>query len=105
MYEDFSQDHAKKTVTMETHPNLPGPPMASVHPCRYVKVDGCTTKGCNFALRVSRQFPLDYLTFEISDQRLLYVPGSNSGDILFLLNLFVGLFVCLLDNFNIVHKF
>jgi len=35
MYEDVSQDHARKTVTMEIHPNLPGPPMASVHPCRY----------------------------------------------------------------------
>lgn len=34
MYEDVSQDHAKKTVTMETHPHMPGPPMASVHPCR-----------------------------------------------------------------------
>lgn len=34
MYEDFSQDHAKRTVTMETHPHIPGPPMASVHPCR-----------------------------------------------------------------------
>uniref|UniRef100_A0A0B7A7M0 Ubiquitin-like-conjugating enzyme ATG3 n=1 Tax=Arion vulgaris TaxID=1028688 RepID=A0A0B7A7M0_9EUPU len=38
MYEDFSQDHAKKTVTMEGHPNLPGPPMASVHPCRHADV-------------------------------------------------------------------
>nr|CAG4652043.1 EOG090X0AKX [Triops cancriformis] len=38
MYEDFSQDHAKKTVTMETHPHLPGPPMASVHPCRHAEV-------------------------------------------------------------------
>lgn len=38
MYEDFSQDHAKKTVTMEVHPNLPGPPMASVHPCRHAEV-------------------------------------------------------------------
>uniref|UniRef100_A0A1B6CI46 Ubiquitin-like-conjugating enzyme ATG3 n=1 Tax=Clastoptera arizonana TaxID=38151 RepID=A0A1B6CI46_9HEMI len=35
MYEDVSQDHAKKTVTMETHPNLPGPQMASVHPCSF----------------------------------------------------------------------
>lgn len=34
MYEDVSQDHAKRTVTMETHPHIPGPPMASVHPCR-----------------------------------------------------------------------
>lgn len=36
MYEDVSQDHAKKTVTMESHPHLPGPNMASVHPCKYV---------------------------------------------------------------------
>ena len=35
LYEDVSQDHAKKTVTMEAHPHLPGPPLASVHPCRY----------------------------------------------------------------------
>lgn len=34
MYDDVSQDHAKKTVTMESHPHIPGPPMASVHPCR-----------------------------------------------------------------------
>lgn len=38
MYEDFSQDHVKKTVTMEAHPHLPGPPMASVHPCRHAEV-------------------------------------------------------------------
>ncbi|XP_044726809.1 ubiquitin-like-conjugating enzyme ATG3 [Chrysoperla carnea] len=38
MYEDVSQDHAKKTVTMEAHPHLTGPPMASVHPCRHAEV-------------------------------------------------------------------
>jgi ubiquitin-like-conjugating enzyme ATG3 len=38
MYEDISQDHAKKTVTMEEHPHIPGPPMASVHPCRHAEV-------------------------------------------------------------------
>lgn len=38
MYEDVSQDHAKKTVTMESHPNLSGPSMASVHPCRHAEV-------------------------------------------------------------------
>ncbi|XP_071950089.1 ubiquitin-like-conjugating enzyme ATG3 [Antedon mediterranea] len=37
MYEDISQDHAKKTVTMETHPNLPQT-MCSVHPCRHADV-------------------------------------------------------------------
>jgi len=38
MYSDISQDHAKKTVTMEEHPHIPGPPMASVHPCRHAEV-------------------------------------------------------------------
>lgn len=38
MYEDVSQDHAKKTVTMESHPHLSGPNMASVHPCRHAEV-------------------------------------------------------------------
>lgn len=39
MYEDISQDHAKKTVTMEQHPNLPGAGlMASIHPCRHADV-------------------------------------------------------------------
>lgn len=35
MYEDFSADHANKTITMEAHPHLPGPPQASVHPCKH----------------------------------------------------------------------
>ncbi|KAK2151720.1 hypothetical protein LSH36_353g01064 [Paralvinella palmiformis] len=34
MYEDISQDHVHKTVTMEGHPHLSGPPRASVHPCK-----------------------------------------------------------------------
>ncbi|XP_058118936.1 ubiquitin-like-conjugating enzyme ATG3 [Anopheles coustani] len=38
MYDDVSQDHAKKTVTMETHPHLPGPNMASVHPCKHADI-------------------------------------------------------------------
>lgn len=38
MYEDISQDHAKKTVTMTDHPHIPGPPMANVHPCRHADV-------------------------------------------------------------------
>ncbi|XP_023347680.1 ubiquitin-like-conjugating enzyme ATG3 [Eurytemora carolleeae] len=37
MYEDFSADHANKTITMETHPHLPGPPLASVHPCKHAQ--------------------------------------------------------------------
>jgi ubiquitin-like-conjugating enzyme ATG3 len=39
MYEDFSADHANKTITMEAHPHLPdSPPQASVHPCRHAAV-------------------------------------------------------------------
>jgi len=38
MSEDISQDHANKTVTFETHPNLTCSPMASVHPCRHAEV-------------------------------------------------------------------
>jgi ubiquitin-like-conjugating enzyme ATG3 len=39
MYDDISQDHAKKTVTMEQHPHLLGTgPMASIHPCRHADV-------------------------------------------------------------------
>ncbi|XP_077866352.1 ubiquitin-like-conjugating enzyme ATG3 [Saccoglossus kowalevskii] len=37
MYEDISQDHVKKTVTIENHPHLPMT-MASVHPCRHADV-------------------------------------------------------------------
>ena len=37
MFEDFSQDHAKKTVTMETNPHT-GITMASIHPCRHANV-------------------------------------------------------------------
>eukprot|EP00850_Spirogloea_muscicola_P020281 SM000211S06651 [mRNA] locus=s211:181288:183297:- [translate_table: standard] len=32
--EDVSQDHARKTVTIDDHPNMPGK-FASVHPCRH----------------------------------------------------------------------
>ncbi|XP_046852528.1 ubiquitin-like-conjugating enzyme ATG3 [Xenia sp. Carnegie-2017] len=37
MYEDMSQDHAKRTVTIESHPHLPTT-MPSVHPCRHADV-------------------------------------------------------------------
>ena len=38
MYEDFSAEHAKKTITMEAFPHFNSPPMASVHPCRHAEV-------------------------------------------------------------------
>nr|VZI30623.1 unnamed protein product [Spirometra erinaceieuropaei] len=38
MYADFSQDHAKKTVTTESHPHLSGAPMPSIHPCKQADV-------------------------------------------------------------------
>lgn len=34
MYEDISEDHAKKTVTFEAHPHIPNTQMASIHPCK-----------------------------------------------------------------------
>lgn len=38
MFEDFSADHANKTVTMESHPHLDTPPQASIHPCNHASV-------------------------------------------------------------------
>ena len=37
MYEDFSAEHAKKTITSETHPFFPIL-YASIHPCRHAEV-------------------------------------------------------------------
>lgn len=37
MYEDVSQDHAKKTVTMESHPHLPGRLYPYLHVCSCLK--------------------------------------------------------------------
>ena len=49
MYKDVSQDHAKKTVTMESHPHLTSVVAASVHPCRHAeamkKIIGTVTEG------------------------------------------------------------
>lgn len=37
VYQDVSQDHAKKTLTIEPHPHL-GLSMASIHPCKHASV-------------------------------------------------------------------
>ncbi|KAJ1820397.1 E2-like enzyme [Coemansia sp. RSA 2598] len=37
IFEDISEDHAKKTVTIETHPHL-GVQQASIHPCKHAHV-------------------------------------------------------------------
>jgi len=37
IYQDISQDHAKKTVTMEPHPHL-SVTQASIHPCKHSNV-------------------------------------------------------------------
>eukprot|EP01134_Creolimax_fragrantissima_P000866 CFRG0866T1 len=49
MFEDFSQDHARKTVTMESHPHI-SLTMASIHPCKHANVmkriiDNIATQG------------------------------------------------------------
>uniref|UniRef100_A0AC34Q2N9 Ubiquitin-like-conjugating enzyme ATG3 n=1 Tax=Panagrolaimus sp. JU765 TaxID=591449 RepID=A0AC34Q2N9_9BILA len=38
MNEDFSEDHANKTITIEAHPHLNNVQMASIHPCRHAEV-------------------------------------------------------------------
>ncbi|KAJ2599568.1 E2-like enzyme [Coemansia sp. RSA 1804] len=37
IFQDISEDHAKKTVTIETHPHL-GVQQASIHPCKHAHV-------------------------------------------------------------------
>jgi ubiquitin-like-conjugating enzyme ATG3 len=37
VYRDVSEDHAKKTVTIDIHPHL-GIPYANIHPCRHAQV-------------------------------------------------------------------
>lgn len=37
IFEDIAADYAKKTVTMESHPNT-GVKQASIHPCNHAKV-------------------------------------------------------------------
>eukprot|EP00735_Rhodelphis_limneticus_P000968 TRINITY_DN1150_c0_g1::TRINITY_DN1150_c0_g1_i1::g.17352::m.17352 TRINITY_DN1150_c0_g1::TRINITY_DN1150_c0_g1_i1::g.17352 ORF type:complete len:292 (-),score=48.86,sp/Q0WWQ1/ATG3_ARATH/50.16/3e-96,Autophagy_N/PF03986.8/6.3e-45,Autophagy_act_C/PF03987.10/1.6e-26,Autophagy_Cterm/PF10381.4/2.6e-14 TRINITY_DN1150_c0_g1_i1:138-1013(-) len=38
VFEDISQDHARRTVTIESHPHLSGVAYASIHPCRHSAV-------------------------------------------------------------------
>jgi len=38
MNEDFSEDHANKTITIEAHPHMNNVQMASIHPCRHAEV-------------------------------------------------------------------
>ncbi|KAM7542875.1 hypothetical protein Aperf_G00000013141 [Anoplocephala perfoliata] len=55
MFEDFSQDHVNKTITMEMHPHFTGVSMPSIHPCRQAelmkrlmdKMAGSTEDGSN----------------------------------------------------------
>ena len=37
MYEDIMADYARKTVTFESHPKLPGQQL-SIHPCNHATV-------------------------------------------------------------------
>lgn len=66
MYEDVSQDHAKKTVTMESQPHLPSDfNMASVHPCKWVLRLDLTeeiskTKIFSFSFQTRRHYEKDH---------------------------------------------
>jgi ubiquitin-like-conjugating enzyme ATG3 len=37
-YTVVQKDHANKTVTLEPHPHIPGPPRVSIHPCKHADV-------------------------------------------------------------------
>ena len=51
-----------------------------------------------------RDFSIEWYEWT-QTKHVFYLLGSDSGNILSLPFLFVGLFVCLLDNFKIGHKF
>uniref|UniRef100_A0A915P158 Ubiquitin-like-conjugating enzyme ATG3 n=1 Tax=Meloidogyne floridensis TaxID=298350 RepID=A0A915P158_9BILA len=38
MKEDFSQEHADKTITLESHPHISDLTLATIHPCRHAPV-------------------------------------------------------------------
>lgn len=38
MKEDFSQEHADRTITLESHPHIAGLTLATIHPCRHAAV-------------------------------------------------------------------
>ncbi|CAG9771883.1 unnamed protein product [Ceutorhynchus assimilis] len=38
LFQDINKDYAMKTVTLETHPHISLPRVASVHPCRHAEV-------------------------------------------------------------------
>jgi len=38
MKEDFSQEHADRTITLEAHPQMSGLQLATIHPCRHAAV-------------------------------------------------------------------
>jgi len=38
MKQDFSQDHADKTITLESHPHVGNLSFATIHPCRHASV-------------------------------------------------------------------
>ncbi|CAI5464933.1 unnamed protein product [Closterium sp. Yama58-4] len=60
VFEDVSQDHVKKTVTIDDHPHLPGK-YASVHPCKHAavmkKIIGIMAANC-VQPRVDQYVPL-----------------------------------------------
>jgi ubiquitin-like-conjugating enzyme ATG3 len=66
IFEDISQDHAKKTVTIETHPHE-ALSLASIHPCKHANVmkrliDQISDSGKDQELRVD-QYLLLFLKF------------------------------------------
>ena len=65
MYEDFSADHANKTITMETHPHLPGPPQVYIYLSIYPSI---------YSIYI---YLFMYLFLSIYLSRLVYTPAST----------------------------
>jgi len=38
LLDDISEEHARKTVTIDAHPHVKGVPHVSIHPCRHAEV-------------------------------------------------------------------
>lgn len=84
VFQDISQDHAKKTVTIETHPHEQLS-LASIHPCKHANVmkkilDHLVEVGKEDSLRVD-MYLLIFLKFLSSVLPTMEYDYTSSADI------------------------
>ncbi|CAG8507731.1 2291_t:CDS:2, partial [Scutellospora calospora] len=70
-FEDISQDYAKKTVTIETHPHL-NMSLASIHPCRHAQV---------MKKIIEKMNEESVKKFELFQQQMGNVAGPNAPQV------------------------